>query len=142
LQKAFRSRKVEHAVERNLKAITFGLVIPFFYLQIGLNFDVQSIGLYPFIIGAILLLGFAGKMLGVYAVKPFTKFSSSQLVLIGRGMNSRGVIELVIAEVARQSIPGFPLELYTAIVLMSIVTTIAFPIALQYYLKKGPAIMG
>jgi len=141
LQKAFKSQKVEHAVENNLKVITFGLVIPFFYLQIGLNFDFQAIFLYPFMIAAVLILGFAGKMLGVYAVKPFTKLNTNQLVLVGWGMNSRGVIELVIAEIARQKIPGFPMELYAAIVFMSIATTLIFPVALNYYLKKYPSIM-
>ncbi len=141
LQKAFKSQKVEHAVESNLKIVTFGLVIPFFYLQIGLNFNLQAFGLYPLLILTVVLLGFIGKMLGTLAAKPFTKLKTNQLMLVGWGMNSRGVIELVIAEVARQNIPNFPIELYTAIVAMSLITTFAFPIALQYYLKKYPKIM-
>ncbi len=141
LQKAFKSQEVEHTVEKNLKIVTFGLVVPFFYLQIGLNFDLQTIGIYPLMILTILVLGFVGKMLGTLLVKPFTKLKTNQLMLIGWGMNSRGIIELVIAEVARQKIPNFPMELYAAIVFMSITTTFAFPIALKYYLKKYPGIM-
>ncbi len=141
LQKAFKSQEIEHAVEKNLKIVTFGLVIPFFYLQIGLNFDLQTIALYPLMVLTILALGFAGKMVGTLMVKPLTKLKTNQLMLVGWGMNSRGVIELVIAEIARQNIPNFPMELYAAIVFMSITTTFAFPIALRYYLKKYPGIM-
>jgi Kef-type K+ transport system membrane component KefB len=141
LQKAFKSQKIEHAVEDNLKVITFGLIVPFFYLQIGLNFNLQAVWLYPAMALAVLVLAFAGKMLGTLVVKPITRLRTNQLVLVGWGMNSRGVIELVIAEIARQNIPGFPMELYAAIVFMSIATTFAFPIALKYYLQKYPAIM-
>ncbi len=141
LQKAFKSQKVEHAVEKNLKIVTFGLIVPFFYLQIGLNFDIQAIILYPILILTVVALGFIGKMIGTLAAKPFTTLTTKQLVLVGWGMNSRGVIELAIAELARQNIPNFPIELYTAIVTMSLITTFGFPIALQYYLKKYPKIM-
>jgi Kef-type K+ transport system membrane component KefB len=141
LQKAIKSEKIEHAIEKHLKAVTFALVIPFFYLHIGLNFNLQSFGLHPFMFALILLIAFTGKMLGALIVKPFSALKLEQLTLIGWAMNSRGLTELVIVEIARQKIPGFPIELYTAIVFMTLITTLAFPIVLEYYLKKNPAIM-
>jgi Kef-type K+ transport system membrane component KefB len=42
-----------------------------------------------------------GKVLGTMLMKPFTDLSWRQTYLIGWAMNSRGVVELVIAEIAR-----------------------------------------
>jgi Kef-type K+ transport system membrane component KefB len=141
LKKAFKSEKVEHAIENNLRILTFALVIPFFHLHIGLNANLQNIVLHPLLIFGVLVIAFAGKMIGVLLVKPFSKLDFNQLKLIGWGMNSRGFMELIILAIAFSQIPSFPMELYTAIVFTSIITTIAFPIALDYYLKKYPNIM-
>ncbi len=141
LQKSLHHEKAEKKVEKNMKLLTFGLIIPFFYLQIGLNIDLAGFFKYPEMILIIFILGLIGKMAGSLIVKPFTKLKFNQLTLIGWGMNSRGVIELVIIEIARQKIPNFPMEIYTAIVFMSILTTLIFPFALDYYLKKYPGIM-
>ncbi|MBU2099810.1 cation:proton antiporter [Candidatus Micrarchaeota archaeon] len=141
LQKAIKSQKVEHAIENHLRIVTFGLVIPFFYVNVGLNFNFHDILLFPVIALVVLFIAFTGKMAGVIATKPFSKLKMNQLLLTGWAMNSRGAMELVILEVARQKIPGFPMQLYAAIVFMTIITTVAFPLALQYYLKKYPDIM-
>jgi len=106
-----------------------------------LNFNSQNLVLHPGIIFGVLLIAFVGKMLGALIVKPFALFRKEQLMLVGWGMNSRGFMELIILSIASSQIPNFPMELYTAIVFMTIITTIAFPIALDYYLKKYPDIM-
>jgi len=141
LQKAIKSQKAEHTIEKNLRIVTFGLIIPFFYVHIGLNFSMNDFFAFPVMALAVLLIAFFGKMAGALLVKPFSKLNLTQLTLVGWGMNSRGVMELIIIEVARINIPDFPPELYSAIVFMTIVTTLAFPVALQYYLKKYPKIM-
>jgi len=141
LKKAFKSEKVDHAIQKNLKVVTFALVIPFFHLHIGLNASFQNLVLHPFLILGVLIIAFAGKMWGVLAATPLTDLKPNQLMLVGWGMNSRGFMELIILSIAFAQIPFFPPELYTAIVFTTIITTVAFPIALQYYLKKYPDIM-
>ncbi len=141
LKKAFKSEKVEHAVENNLKIITFALVVPFFHLHIGLNVSLANLVFHPMVFLAVLAIGFAGKMIGALIVKPFTELSSKQLALVGWSMNSRGFMELIILSIASREILGFPQELYAAVILTTIITTIAFPIALDYYVKKDAFIM-
>jgi len=140
LRKAFKSEKIEHAIENHLRALTFALVIPFFHLHIGLHFA-GSLVFNPLIIFSVLAIAFAGKMFAVLVIKPKSRLSAHQLTLVGWGMNSRGFIELVMLVIVVNHKIGFPDELYTAIVLMTILTTLAFPLALQYYLKKYPGIM-
>ena len=55
-------------------------------------------------------------------------------------MNSRGAVELIIIQlaVANNLVPA---EIFNAIVIMSIVTTLIFPFVLKYYLRKYPLIM-
>ncbi len=141
LKKAIKSEKVEHAIENHLKVVTFALIIPFFHLHIGLNANLLNLVINPLIIIGVLFIAFTGKMLGALIVKPFSKLNFRQLTLVGWGMNSRGFIELVILAIVLKQDIGFPQELYTAIILVTILTTVAFPLALDYYIKKYPGIM-
>ena len=61
----------------------------------------------------------AGKVGGALAATPFTDLTLRQTHLIGWGMNSRGSVELVLAELAR-SYGLLTSEVYSAIVAMSI----------------------
>jgi Kef-type K+ transport system membrane component KefB len=120
--------------------IALGFFIPFFFANVGLNFELFSlIDSLPLIVGTI-AIAFLGKMLGCLIVKPFSDLSTKQLYYIGWAMNSRGAAELVIALAARQ-LGLIPLDVFSALVAMSIVTTIIFPIVLAKGIKKNPRLM-
>ena len=55
-------------------------------------------------------------------------------------MNSRGVMELVMAHIA---LTGglISVDIYSAIVFMSVITTVFFPFMFKFILKKDPKIM-
>ncbi len=55
-------------------------------------------------------------------------------------MNSRGAAELVIAMIAFQY-ALIPLEIYSALVAMSIITTLTFPPILAMGIRKNPGLM-
>jgi Kef-type K+ transport system membrane component KefB len=55
-------------------------------------------------------------------------------------MNSRGAAELVIALIAMQY-GLIPLEIFSALVAMSIVTTLIFPPVLARGIKRNPGLM-
>jgi Kef-type K+ transport system membrane component KefB len=120
--------------------IALGFFIPFFFANIGLNFELYSLlDSLPLIVGTI-TIAFLGKMLGCLIVKPFSELSLKQLYYIGWAMNSRGAAELVIALAARQ-LGLIPLDVFSALVAMSIVTTIVFPLVLARGIKKNPRLM-
>lgn len=124
-----------------LKVMTFSLIIPFFFIYIGLHFDYQSLFDHTGLILFILFIAIFGKILGSLIAKFFMKdISLKQAFLIGWGMNSRGAIELVIAEIARAN-ALIPPHIYSAIVIMAVVTTIIFPGMMKLYLKKDPEMM-
>ena len=95
-------RKYEHKENiKELEAMTFALIIPFFFINIGLHFDFASLTQNIWLVILVLLIATAGKLLGALIATPFTDLRLSQTHLIGWGMNSRGAVELVIAEIAR-----------------------------------------
>lgn len=67
------------------KLITLAFVVPFFFMNIGLNFD------YSYLFGNVLLIistvaiAFLGKIIGTILIKPLSQLSIKQLYLIGWG---------------------------------------------------------
>ncbi len=123
----------------SVKKILF-LFVPFFFISMGVHFDFGSLVLNPFLLVLIVILAFAGKMLGVLLTKPFINFSFRKLFLIGWSMNSRGAIELAFALLAFKS-GIISVELYSALVIMALVTTLVFPFVITKMIKKNPKIM-
>ncbi len=133
-------KKDEEEIITATKLITLAFVVPFFFVNIGLNFN------YDYLLGNLLLLiftiviAFLGKILGTLIVKPFVKLSLKQLYLIGWGMNSRGAVELVIALLAL-NYGLLTQEVFSALVAMAIITTLVFPFVLQREIKNNPSAM-
>lgn len=131
-------KKDEEEIITTTKLITLAFVVPFFFVNIGLNFN------YSYLVGNLSLLlitvfiAFFGKIVGTIIVKPFSNLSLKQLYLIGWGMNSRGAVELVIALLALNH-GLITQEIFSALVAMAIITTLIFPFVLQREIKNNPA---
>lgn len=134
-------RKYEHKENiKELEVMTFAFIIPFFFVNIGLHFDFFSLTHNIWLTIMVLIVATSGKLLGALIATPFTDLSLRQTHLIGWGMNSRGAIELVIAEVARIN-NLIPIEIYSAIVFMAVITTMVFPIILKIIVSKDRKIL-
>jgi len=134
------SRRHKRALITEIKLIALGFVVPFFFANVGLKFDISTIfSSIPLVIVTV-ILAFVGKMLGTIMIKPFSSLNLKQLYYIGWAMNSRGAAELVIALIAFQY-GLIPLEIYSALVAMSIITTLTFPPVLARGIKKTPKLM-
>ena len=115
---------------QDLEEITFAFIIPFFFINIGMHFDVSSLTQNAYFIIIVLIVATLSKIVGAVLATPFTKLNLRQTHLIGWGLNSRGAVELVIAEVALQN-NLIPIEIYSALVFMAIATTVTFPFVLR-----------
>lgn len=134
-------RKYEHKENiRELEGITFALIIPFFFINIGLHFDVVTFAQNIWLVLMVVVVATLGKLLGAMAAVPFANITMKQANLIGWGMNSRGAVELVIAELARAN-GLIPIEVYSAIVAMAVFTTLLFPIVLKKMIKNDRSIL-
>ncbi|QQR83221.1 cation:proton antiporter [Candidatus Peregrinibacteria bacterium] len=137
LQKRFHRAHVSIVA---LKKWTFLLIVPFFFVSMGSHFDLQSVLLSPQLLGIILLIAFFGKMGGTFLARPFTRLTWRQLHLIGWAMNSRGAVGLALALLAFRT-HLISVELYSSLLLMSLLTTIAFPFVITRMIRRHPKIM-
>jgi Kef-type K+ transport system membrane component KefB len=123
-----------------IKLVALGFIVPFFFVNVGLTFDLTTLFSNTPLIIATVIIAFSGKLIGTLIVKPVSTLSWKQLYYTGWAMNSRGAAELVIALVAIQY-GLIPLEVFSALVAMSIVTTLSFPPVLARGIKKNPGLM-
>jgi len=122
------------------KLITLGFIVPFFFANVGINFDLSTLFSNIALLTATVVIAFLGKIAGTIAVKPLSNLSLKQLYYVGWAMNSRGAAELVIALIAMQS-GLIPLEIFSALVAMSLITTLVFPPVLARGISRNPGLM-
>ncbi len=135
LQKSFFNPKTRDKDTRALRIFVFAFIVPFFFVNIGLNFDYQALINNPVLAASVLVIALIGKIAGTLLTRPFVNLTYSQLHLIGWGLNSRGVMELVLAHIALEA-NLISTELYSAIVFMAITTTLIFPFVFKAIIKK------
>ena len=133
-------RKRREDMIRMTKIITLSFIVPFFFAYAGLNFELESLSSNMFLFTVTVAIAFLGKIAGTLLVKPLSTLSLKQLYYVGWAMNSRGAAEMVIALIAKQS-GLIPPEIFSALVLMTIVTTFTFPFALARGIRKNPTLM-
>jgi Kef-type K+ transport system membrane component KefB len=124
-------------IEQTASSVTMGFVGPVFFAAIGLEFNASSLKDWT-LVTAVLLVSFAGKILGGYIGGRLAKLGHAASWTLGMGLNGRGVMELVIANIALSSGLIGP-QLFTTLVLMAVVTTFATPVLLRtgfQYLEK------
>lgn len=126
-------------VESQTEALTVGFLAPVFFASIGMHLTTAAIVEAPFFLIALLVLATAGKLIGAGATAWLSGFDRRSALAVGAAMNARGAVEIIIADIAlraglfsRPDPPPPAIEyLFSAIVIMAIVTTIASPLALR-----------
>jgi Kef-type K+ transport system membrane component KefB len=117
-------------IQKTASNVTMGFLGPVFFAAIGLEFVAASLHDWKLVL-AILVASFAGKIFGGYLGGRLAKLRSDESWALGVGLNGRGVMELVIANVALAN--GFiNHQLFTILVLMAVVTTFATPFLLKH----------
>ena len=120
--------------------ITLALVVPFFFANAGLNFDLGSLSSNVALLIGTVAIAFIGKIVGTLIIKPVSSLSLKQLYYVGWAMNSRGAAELAIALIALQ-FGLIPTEIFSVLAAMAMITTLTFPFVLARGIKKNPAMM-
>jgi len=90
------------------------------------------------LVAAILVAAFAGKICGGYLGGRLARLTSQESWAIGIGLNGRGIMELVIANIALSN-HFIGQRLFTTLVLMAVVTTFATPFLLKIAYTQLPA---
>lgn len=134
-------------VFRKVSALTHGFFAPVFFASIGIHLRSGAVLETPLFLGALVLIASAGKLLGAGGPALLGGMSARDALAVGIGMNARGAVELIVADVALGSglfaLPDPPhpvvASLYSAVVITAIVTTLATPIGLKRLYRDEPA---
>lgn len=124
-------------VQKTASDVTMGFLGPVFFAAIGLEFDAASLRNWG-LVAAILVAAFVGKIFGGYVGGRLARLTKEESWAVGIGLNGRGIMELVIANIALSN--GFiGQRLFTTLVLMAVVTTFATPFLLKRAYVQLPA---
>ena len=132
---------VYDAVRARLETCTTGFLAPLFFASIGLHLDLSAAFEIPLFVVVLIAVAFAGKLLGAGLPAYWSGLGRRAAVGVGAGMAARGAVELIVADIALRaglfSRPDPPPPLieymFSAVVLMAIVTTLVTP----YVLKRS-----
>ncbi len=126
-------REQFYQIRRSISAVSFGLLTPIFFGFVGLQFVFDAAS-WP-LIAEITAVGFVGKFVGGLIGGYVAGFRGAPLVALGFGLNTRGLMELILAQVGLAAGIIGP-DLYSALIVMTLVTTLVAPPIMKRLLRK------
>ena len=115
--------------EKTTHGMAMGFLAPIFFAGIGLEFQFSSITEWGLLF-AIIGVSFLSKIVGGYIGGRFAGLRHRKALTLGIGLNARGIMELVIANIAyREGLIG--VQIFSILVIMGVFTTINTPMLLK-----------
>ena len=122
-----------------LRGLIVALFMPVFFALAGLSADLAALANREFLVLTVglIVLASVGKFLGAFLGGRIGGLTYAQSFAVGCGMNARGSTEIIVASIGL-SLGALNQRLFTAIVAMAVVTTMAMPPMLRWALKRLP----
>lgn len=133
-------------VKQVIGTVTFAFAGPVFFAWIGLQLDLAALATVPGFLAALLAAAILGKLIGAGLPALWSGLDARHALAVGIGLGGRGAVELVIASVAQKSglfLAGngsHPIvaNLFSALVITAVVTTLLVPLGLRWVLGGRP----
>jgi len=119
------------AIHNTTNGLAMGFLSPIFFAGIGLEFTISSMHNW-WLLAAILIVSYFSKIAGGFLGSKFAGLNNRVSFTIGIGLNARGIMELVIANIAYQA-GMISLEIFSMLVIMGVLTTLTTPAALKRF---------
>jgi Kef-type K+ transport system membrane component KefB len=126
-------------IDEQMRGLVVALFMPIFFSLAGLHADLTHLGnptLFFLTIGLILIASI-GKFVGAFVGGALGGLSTRESFALGCGMNARGSTEVIIASIGL-SVGALSQDLFTMIVAMALVTTMAMPPTLRWAFSRLP----
>lgn len=88
-----------NSMSKTLNAITHQFLTPIFFASIGLYFSIDAFE-QPFLLISIVLVGYSAKIIGSGLGAYWVGFNKKEASQIGMALNCKGILDLVVAEIA------------------------------------------
>ncbi len=121
-------------VEKSTSNIAMGFLAPIFFAGIGLEFKFDSITNIGLLI-TVIFVSYLSKIAGGYIGGTLAGLPKKIAFTLGIGLNARGIMELVIANIAYKA-GLISVEIFSILVIMGVLTTITTPLLLKNAFKK------
>jgi Kef-type K+ transport system membrane component KefB len=118
-----------NTVHNTTNSMAMGFLAPIFFAGIGLEFKFEAISNYGLLI-AIVFVSFASKIAGGFIGGKAAGLKNRESIVLGIGLNARGIMELVIANIAYQA-KLINSEIFSMLVIMGLLTTLTTPFLLK-----------
>ena len=134
----FAGSKFKADVERTFNALGHGLLIPLFFVSIGLTSNFRALGGHWGLLGIIFFIAVISKMIGCGLAAMARGMGPVRSLRIGCGMVSRGEVGLIVVAIAVKA-NVFRQSEVAIMVAVVILTTVLTPLALRgaFHLKTS-----
>ncbi|WP_426504983.1 cation:proton antiporter [Dactylosporangium sp. McL0621] len=111
-----------------LRTVVLSVLAPVFLATAGLRVDLTALADPKVLVAGVVLLflAIAGKFAGAYIGARSSRLSHWEAIALGAGMNSRGVVEIVVATTGLR-LGVLSVATYTVIVLIAVITSVMGP---------------
>ena len=126
-------------IDEQLRGLVVALFMPVFFSLAGLKTDLSILKDPQLVLLTILLIVIAsiGKFAGAFLGAALARLTLREATVLACGMNARGSTEVIVASIGL-SMGVISHDLFTMIVTMAIVTTLAMPPMLRWALLRLP----
>lgn len=122
------------AIEKTTNNMAMGFLAPVFFAGIGLEFNISSIDNIALLI-AVIAVSYFSKIAGGFIGGTLAGLSKNVSLTLGVGLNARGIMELVIANIAYKN-GLISTEVFSILVIMGVLTTLTTPLLLKKAFKR------
>ncbi|MDJ0953639.1 MAG: cation:proton antiporter [Acidimicrobiia bacterium] len=118
-----------HAVESRARNVSVGLLAPVFFVTAGFKVSFSVFTDSFLLVIAVIVVATVGKIIGTALFYLPTGYGFREGVAVGAGMNGRGAVEIIVAEIALTA--GIIDErIFSILVFMAVFTTATVPVLL------------
>ena len=130
-------QRTREAVAEKIDVASYMFFSPIFFAGIGLKTDLSGFSAHLALFSAVLLVvAILTKMIGCAVSAKAMGFQKKEALCIGIGMISRGEVALIVAQKGQEA-GVLSAEMFPAIVLIVIATTLLSPVLLRFILAEG-----
>jgi len=131
-------RKLSLEVSSMVHDVSLGFLAPVFFVSAGFKVDISVLWTDAYILTVVVAFAIVSKMIGTLLFCLPTRLSWRESLVVGAGMNGRGAVEIIIAEIGLQA-GIIDQTMFSILVFMALITTMFEPIFIKMgtnWLKK------
>ena len=126
------------AIDRGIHPLTYSMLVPVFFISIGLQANGRELGAHAWFTGVLILVAIVTKAVGCAAFAALFGFSRLAATRVGVGMISRGEVGLIVAGYGLANGLIGP-DVFSASVLVVLATTMVTPPLLRLTFPRRPS---